>query len=223
MVKYLFFERERVRHGCETALAIIQAVHPIQQGQSMDDADVQRGLRRIQPPRSPVEATAPEVDGDHPVENILTENKKKLRPEWQPEEPLAVGSADLDVGLNDEWHYRKTFSETPLNIFNGRKAFYEELPAKLKVARELENRDRLPTKDEQKYPPPTEADLRQERLKKEKKWRNDLQGWILTRFGSQVPWDPRFESLKVLDLNLAKDSMNRNGFVGDRQQEFASS
>lgn len=88
-------------------------------------------------------------------------------------------------------------------MISARKAYYTELPGRLSIARELARRDRLPTKEEQKYPPLTEEELVGERLAKEKKWRNDFQGWFMTKKGSKVTWDEKFGSLKVLDLDIA--------------------
>lgn len=220
MVKYLFFERYRVRQGCETALAIIQATHPksnTRPHMGPDDAsDILKGMRTIQTPQVMNDV---QLDDERAtISEVVTENRKKLRSEWQGEDLPESGSKDIDSDYYSEYHYRSSFTDMPVNIEAQRKNFYEELPAKLKVARELENRDRLPTKEEQKYPPPTEADLRKDRLNKEKKWRNDFQGWLMTRVGSKVTWDSRFESFKILDLDLASDSIARNGFVNDRRE-----
>lgn len=103
----------------------------------------------------------------------------------------------------------QSFTETPVNLLKNRKEYYAELPQRLTTARELARRDRLPTKEEGKYPPATEPELVKERLNKEKKWRADFEGWLMTRVGSPVPWDSRFESLKVLDLELAKENMRK--------------
>ena len=55
--------------------------------------------------------------------------------------------------------------------------------------------------EELKHPPPTEFDLRLERLRKEKRWRREEQGWRLTRPGAGIVWDDRFQnSLRVLEL-----------------------
>lgn len=227
MFKYLFLERYRVQRGCETALAIIQATHPEPSSSSSASSSSsmsftpdshQKGFRGIQPPRR-MDQVDTSQDGQVALDDIVTENKKKLLPEWSGEDLPESGSEDLDRDLDSERHYRKTFNDTPVNIISNRKNFYDELPEKLKVARELENRERLPTKEEQKYPPPTEDELKRDRLNKEKKWRNDLQGWLMTRRGSKVTWDARLENLKVLDVDLAKRSIERDGFVADRWQE----
>lgn len=218
MVKYLFLERYRVREGCETALSIIQAVQtpavPLSSGLSIDE---NTGYRYIAPPRNLAEVNLDERELEVDMAEVLTENGKKVQPAWHGFELPHSGSADLDFDSSAEYHYRKTFSQTPINIASNKKLFYKELPDKLKVARDLESRDRLPTKEEQKYPPPTEDDLKQERLNKEKKWRNDYYGWLMTRVGSKVTWDSRFDGFRVLDLQLAKQAREKHGFIGDRQ------
>ena len=221
MAKYLFLERYRVREGCETALSIIQAVQPAPAHQaSFGFSDgLQTGVRQIVPPRNVNDVNLDERELEAKLEDVLTENSKKVQPQWRGSELPESGSPDLDFDAPAEYHYRKTFSETPINIASNKKLFYKELPNKLKIARELENRDRLPTKDEQKYPPPTEDDLKQERLNKEKKWRNDYYGWLMTRVGSKVTWDSRFDGFRVLDLQLAKQARDKYGFVGDRQRQ----
>lgn len=213
MFKFLFFERYRVRNGCETALSIIQATHPTEGAESvfLDDNESRRGLRLIEKPKN-LDQTRKE-DEQVDIEDVLNEKKKKLREEWRGFPLPETGSKDLDTGLADEYHYRKTFSDTPANIVAARKEFYDNLPEKLKVARELESRDRLPTKEEQKYPPPTEQELVEDRLNRERRWRNDFQGWLMTRVGSKVTWDSRFESFKVLDLDMAKVNREKHGDV----------
>lgn len=219
MFKFLFFERYRVQKGCETALSIIQAVHPSQDHTFtfLEDEDPRRGIRPIQPPKN-LEQTSYREEEPVQLEDVLNEKRKKIREEWEGYPLPETGSKDLDTGLLEEYHYRKSFSETPANIFSQRKEFYDTLPEKLKTARELESRDRLPTKDEQKYPPPTEPELVEERVNKERRWRNDFQGWLMTRVGSKVTWDPKFETFKVLDLDLARANREKYGYVADRHE-----
>lgn len=215
MFKFLFFERYRVQKGCETALSIIQAVHPTHEHTSafLDEGDSRRGLRPIEKPKN-LDQTRKE-DDQVELEDVLNEKKKKLKEEWQGWPLPETGSKDLDTGLEDEYHYRKSYNDTPANIVAARKEFYDTLPEKLRVARELANRDRLPTKEEQKYPPPTEQELVEDRLNRERRWRNDFQGWLMTRKGSKVTWDPRFETFKVLDLELAKANREKYGHVAE--------
>jgi len=243
MLKWAFMERFRVKQGCETALAIIQATHPSpsapvsssssssssstvtpfnttssshpdafafspdqpEQSQHYGSSaeEVAKGLRQIQKPTRPAGISVGQEQEQASLEDVTTDNHKKLKPEWKGLDPAESGSKDLDNGDWTEFHYRSSFSETPSNILAARKAYYTELPGRLATARELARRDRVATKEEQKYPPATEAELIAERLAKEKKWRNDFHGWLLTRRGSKVTWDERLASLKVLDLDMA--------------------
>lgn len=218
MFKYLFFERYRVQQGCETALSIVQAIHPSNSLDApfLDEDASRRGLRSIQKPKDTKYPDGDKVPSYEELEQVLTENKKKLNEAWKGYPPPESGSKDVDTGLGDEYHYRKSFSETPSNIVSARREYYNTLPGKLRIARELERRDRLPTKEEQKYPPPTEQELVEERLAKEQKWRKDFQGWLVTRVGSKVPWDSRFEAFRVLDLDMAKANRERYGHVADQ-------
>jgi import inner membrane translocase subunit TIM54 len=170
-------------------------------------------LRPIEKPKN-LDQTRKE-DDQVELEDVLNEKKKKLKEEWQGWPLPETGSKDLDTGLEDEYHYRKSYNDTPANIVAARKEFYDNLPEKLRVARELANRDRLPTKEEQKYPPPTEQELVEDRLNRERRWRNDFHGWLMTRKGSKVTWDSRFETFKVLDLELAKANREKYGHVAE--------
>jgi mitochondrial import inner membrane translocase subunit TIM54 len=100
---------------------------------------------------------------------------------------------DLSFDAGAEYYYKKEVSSTVSNIEKARENFYKELPAKLKVARDLSRRVREPTKDEVNNPPPTEVELRAERLKKELRWRDDVEGWEMVRPEAEVAWDERFQ------------------------------
>ena len=49
------------------------------------------------------------------------------------------------------------------------------------------------TDNEQKYPPPTLKDLQEERLKKERRAKQNREGYRLLRKNSGVAWDPSFD------------------------------
>ncbi|KAF8637378.1 hypothetical protein AX17_002877 [Amanita inopinata Kibby_2008] len=97
---------------------------------------------------------------------------------------------DLDLGKDAEAFYKK--SSLVEDIDRARKKYYEQLPAKLETARALARGAREPTKEERENPPPTEVELRAERMNKERRWRNDLMGWSLIDPLSAVVWDERF-------------------------------
>lgn len=92
-----------------------------------------------------------------------------------------------------EAFYRPSAASIPSDIQSKREKFYKELPEKLATARALARREREPTKDELAVPPPTEVELRAERMKKELRWRADEKGWDIVRPGSPVEWDERME------------------------------
>ncbi|PBK81143.1 hypothetical protein ARMGADRAFT_976625 [Armillaria gallica] len=118
---------------------------------------------------------------------------------------------DTDVNFDKsmEGYFRSSLQSIPSDIERGRKKYYEQLPAKLVVARELARNVREPTKDEIKYPPPTEVELRAERMTKEKRWRKDLGGWEIVKPSQEVPWDPRFESALTIFVDPPKESGNK--------------
>lgn len=113
------------------------------------------------------------------------------------EEP---GPDDLAFDRACESYYKSSVGKLETTIEKEQKGFYKELPARLETARALARRTREPTKDEEKFPPPTEVDLRSERLKKEMRWRSDLEGWQIVKPQSEVAWDERFRGiLRIFD------------------------
>lgn len=102
-----------------------------------------------------------------------------------------LGHLSFDAAA--EAFYRSNTASIPSDIQRKREKFYKELPEKLATARALARREREPTKDELAVPPPTEVELRAERLKKELRWRADEKGWDIVRPGSPVEWDERME------------------------------
>lgn len=100
--------------------------------------------------------------------------------------------SDLDFDKKAESYYGKSLSKIPKNIEEARKKYYDALPAKLEIARSLARGTREPTKEEAAHPPPTEVELRDERMKKEQRWRGDLIGWDIVKPSQPVTWDERF-------------------------------
>jgi mitochondrial import inner membrane translocase subunit TIM54 len=103
-----------------------------------------------------------------------------------------IDEGDLAFDRPAEGYYKSSLSKTIPEIEKARKKYYEELPNRLKATRDLARGIRAPTKDETNYPPPSEVELRAERLKKELRWRNDLEGWEIVRPDAPVTWDERF-------------------------------
>jgi import inner membrane translocase subunit TIM54 len=104
---------------------------------------------------------------------------------------------DTDWGKETEGYYKASVRNIPSDIEKARDAYYKGLPKRIAKTRSLERHEREPTKDESHNPPPTEVELRAERLSKESKWRASLNGWELVSPDAEIEWDDRFLSLKV--------------------------
>jgi len=116
-------------------------------------------------------------------------------------------TTDLDFDVVEETWYKSAFDDTPASIEKHRKEYYEHnLKPKLQAARELAAGTREPTKEELAKPPPTEAELKAERLKKEFLWWKQLEGYEIVKRGSRVPWDDRWTGwLKVFETPEIQD------------------
>jgi mitochondrial import inner membrane translocase subunit TIM54 len=113
-------------------------------------------------------------------------------------------SSDLSFDLQAESFYRAT--SLPSDIEKARKSYYDALQPKIITARQLARGEREPTKDERNYPPPTEVELRAERMKKELLWRGDLSGWEIISPTTAVAWDPRFENALSVYPEVERDN-----------------
>ncbi|KAI0306726.1 inner membrane protein import complex subunit Tim54-domain-containing protein [Multifurca ochricompacta] len=100
---------------------------------------------------------------------------------------------DLDFDLSAEGYYKRSTAAIPADVQRAREGYYKALPEKLATARALARGEREPTKLESEAPPPTEVELRAERLKKEMRWRADERGWELVRPEMPVEWDKLWE------------------------------
>ncbi|KAF7440229.1 mitochondrial import inner membrane translocase subunit tim54 [Pleurotus ostreatus] len=113
-------------------------------------------------------------------------------------EDEGISHGDLDFDKKVESYYKSSTSSIPSDIEKARKKYYDALPAKLAVARALARNERELTKEEVDNPPPTEVELRAERLKKELRWQKDLAGWDIIKPASKVAWDERLrDALRV--------------------------
>ncbi|KAJ6490481.1 inner membrane protein import complex subunit Tim54-domain-containing protein [Mycena vulgaris] len=122
---------------------------------------------------------------------------KHTRPFSPPSDALfsditPAAATDVDFDTACERHLRKSLAKLPAENAKAREKYYDELKARLETARALARGTREPTKDEVQNPPPTEVELRAERLKKEKRWRGDLAGWLIIAPATRVAWDDRF-------------------------------
>ncbi|KAJ6502140.1 inner membrane protein import complex subunit Tim54-domain-containing protein [Mycena sanguinolenta] len=103
-------------------------------------------------------------------------------------------ASDLDFDKECERRFRSSLSKLPSENAKAREKYYTELKTKLEIARALARGTREPTKEEVRNPPPTEVELRAERMKKEKRWRGDLEGWQIIAPATKVAWDDRFRN-----------------------------
>ncbi|KAI0780633.1 mitochondrial import inner membrane translocase subunit Tim54 [Trametes elegans] len=115
----------------------------------------------------------------------------------QPQKPLLseLTPTDLDFDRKGESYYNKSAVRDFLSdIESARKEYYTSLAKKLETARALARGTREPTKEETENPPPTEVELRAERMKKELRWTSDEEGWNIVRPDKDVQWDERFRN-----------------------------
>jgi import inner membrane translocase subunit TIM54 len=124
------------------------------------------------------------------VEELLTSSKDDETQTPQPSPDLG----DLDFDKEGESYVKTSLNSMPEEIETLRTKYYEALPAKLATARELARGIREPTKAELENPPPTEVELRAERSKKERRWRDDLEGWEIIKPSSNPLWDERLRN-----------------------------
>lgn len=125
---------------------------------------------------------------------------------------VLTGSKDLDfLAETDERpeHFKKAYRTLPKGHEYFRRTYYnDELPPKLKTARELARGEREPTKAETNYPPKIESELRKERLDKELRWRRELEGWAIQRAGSGISWQDGWEDkLSVIEVPPSADRL----------------
>lgn len=116
-------------------------------------------------------------------------------------------SSDLSFDLQVESFYKST--SLPSEIEKSRKSYYEALQTKILTARQLARGEREPTKDERNYPPPTEVELRTERMTKELRWRGDLTGWQIISPTTPVAWDPRFATALSVYPEIEQDGVQQ--------------
>ncbi|KAF8205793.1 inner membrane protein import complex subunit Tim54-domain-containing protein [Mycena galopus ATCC 62051] len=101
-------------------------------------------------------------------------------------------TSDLDFDKACEGAFKNSLSKIPAENAKAREKYYAELKTQLEIARALARGTREPTKEEVRNPPPTEVELRAERMKKEKRWRGELEGWQIVAPAAKVAWDKRF-------------------------------
>ncbi|CDS00896.1 hypothetical protein [Sporisorium scitamineum] len=141
----------------------------------------------------------------------LVYGTKETAREFQPGRPgtlpgqvsdVPPQGGDLDWGLQSEERYTPYLLKSDKNIAEARESYYKALPQHLKDARDLARGLREPSKLEKNDPSKTESELREQRFKKEKEWRNGEMGFEIVRPSKGVEWDERFRgSLRVFELS----------------------
>lgn len=137
--------------------------------------------------------------GSEAAYSLIMKHTRPITPpsgesEFADTEASSTFQGDLDFDKQSESYIKKSLNDIPQDIEKARKKYYEELPKKLETARALARGTREPTKEELSNPPPTEVELRQERLNKERRWRNDLVGWTIVKPDTPATWDDRFRN-----------------------------
>ncbi|BGP14082.1 hypothetical protein JCM10213_002377 [Rhodosporidiobolus nylandii] len=165
--------REDARLGGEMALSLV--------------------LSQIRPLEAPTEHGAREGTLDEAFVQKIRRGEEHLS---TMTEGVATGSRDLDFLAAVEErpeHFKKAYRTLPKGHEYYRRSYYtDDLPGRLKTARELALGEREPTTAEVNYPPKIESELRKERLDKELRWRRELEGWAVQRAGSGVAWEPEW-------------------------------
>lgn len=101
----------------------------------------------------------------------------------------------LDFDRQSEDWYKKPWAKLPEKIAQLRADYYKDLAPKVESVRALAKGEREMTDDEKKSTTPlkTEADLMEERRKKELRWKGQEEGWGIVQKDKEVTWDERFE------------------------------
>ena len=144
--------------------------HKVRSGAEAGYRIVMKESQPIEVPENINELASSSIDNDTPTANF----------------------GDLDFDKKVESYYKKSLDSLHEDTEKARKKYYGDLAAKLDTARQLARGTREPTKEELENPPPTEVELRAERLKKERRWRDDLEGWDIVKPSSNVSWDERY-------------------------------
>ncbi|GAA5947219.1 hypothetical protein JCM3765_001579 [Sporobolomyces pararoseus] len=137
-------------------------------------------------------------------EEVVAAVRRGEMHELTMEEGVRTGSKDLDFLADLEErpeHFKKGYRTMPKGHEYHRRTYYtDDLPPRLKTARELASGSRERTSAEESYPPKIESELRKERLDKELRWRRELEGWGIQRAGSGVAWiEGTEEKLRVIE------------------------
>jgi len=103
-------------------------------------------------------------------------------------------SPDVDFDQAGEKWYTRSFFDLPNRIRKAKEDYYPGLQERLETARKFARGEREMTDAEKKSGKiVTEADLREERRKRELRWHGNLEGFEIIKPDHDVTWDDRFE------------------------------
>jgi import inner membrane translocase subunit TIM54 len=179
MIWEWFNERERVLAGAQAGVALVRgATRPF----SAPPPDV---LAARDAAAAAAKAAASASEGD----------MADMADAPAPPAPGPDDATDLDFDRTGERVYKPSLSSWHADLEKARAEFYKKLPERLATARALARGTREASKDEVSHPPPTEHELREERLKNERRWRADAIGWDVVRPDAEPVWDERFRDV----------------------------
>ena len=108
---------------------------------------------------------------------------------------IPSSSSDIDFDLPSERYYKNDFDDLPGRLEKAKNDYYPDLTARLEEVRSLARGYRELTDAEKKSTKPlvTEEDLKAERLKREMRWRGQVEGWGIVRKEEPVRWDEKWD------------------------------
>jgi import inner membrane translocase subunit TIM54 len=128
----------------------------------------------------------------------------------QPRDGPPPQGGDLDWGLRSDDFILPRFRKTQKLVEKQRKEFYDGLPRRLQDTRSLVRGEREATKMETNDPPKSEAELREERFRKEREWRNTLEAYEVLRTEQGVAWSEAFRgALRVFERPAAGEELRQ--------------
>jgi import inner membrane translocase subunit TIM54 len=109
--------------------------------------------------------------------------------------PAASSDSDLDFDRQAERYIKNDFDDLPTRLDKAKTDYYADLAIRLAEVRALARGERELTDAEKKSTKPllTEDDLRDERKKKELRWRGQAEGWGIVRKEQEVAFEPGWE------------------------------
>ena len=159
---------------------------------------------KVQRPRSSSSLATPAPSPPHHPKFSPVQSSP-LTPHSRRSLSCGASPTDLDFDREPESYYKKSLDRDFLSeIESARKSYYKPLVENLETARAFARDTREPTKEERNHPPPTEVELRAERLKKEMRWRSDEEGFNIIRPDKDVEYTtPSPEQIKSDDIPVS--------------------